>query len=45
MLLAIIGDVLGYGYYRPHIQLFDPAWREDDTVGSKGKQPMAVIKR
>ncbi len=35
----------GYGYYRPHIQMFDPAWREDDTVGSRGKHPMAVIKR
>lgn len=35
----------GYGYYRPHIQMFDPAWREDDTVGSLGKHPMAVMKR
>ncbi|DBA83524.1 TPA: hypothetical protein ACH3X2_006448 [Trebouxia sp. C0005] len=35
----------GYGYYRPHIQMFDPAWRKDDTSGSRGKHPMAVIKR
>lgn len=25
--------------------MFDPAWREDDIVGSRGKHPMAVIKR
>ena len=38
-------EFTGYGYFRPHIQMFDPAWREDDTLGSKGKQPMAIIKR
>ncbi len=25
--------------------MFDPAWREDDTVGSRGKHPMAIINR
>ncbi|KAL3161801.1 hypothetical protein ABBQ38_008893 [Trebouxia sp. C0009 RCD-2024] len=43
--LGIMPTDPGYGYYRPHIQMFDPAWREDDTVGSLGKQPVAVMKR
>ena len=42
----------GYGYFRPHIQSFDPGWKgaqvkgiEDEDTRDMGNDPLGVIER
>ena len=44
--------VCSYGYFRPHIRLFDPGWHglqvkgeEDENTGDNGNDPMSVLAR
>ena len=41
-----------YGYFRPHIRLFDPGWHglqvkgeEDENTGDNGNDPLSVLAR
>ena len=45
-------DAAGYGYFRAHIQSFDPGWKgaqikgiEDEDTRDMGNDPIGVIKR
>lgn len=42
----------GYGYFRPHVRLFDPGWHglqvkgeEDENTGDNGNDPLGVLTR
>lgn len=37
----------GYGYFREHIRLFDPGWREfrEGETLDRGNDPIGFIKR
>ncbi|KAK9837693.1 hypothetical protein WJX74_003187 [Apatococcus lobatus] len=52
VLLGILPTDPGYGYFRPHIQSFDPGWKgaqvkgiEDEDTRDMGNDPMGVIDR
>ena len=41
-----------YGYFRPHVRLFDPGWHglqvkgeEDENTGDNGNDPLGVLAR
>ena len=44
--------VCRYGYFRPHVRLFDPGWHglqvkgeEDENTGDNGNDPLGVLAR
>ena len=52
LLTLSCGCAAGYGYFRPHIRLFDPGWRgpqvrgpEDENTADFGNDPIGVIER
>lgn len=52
--LCLLSSILGYGYYRPNVTLFDPGWRGEQTKGPEdsewgvvdlGNDPIGVADR
>ena len=44
--------LIRYGYFRPHVRLFDPGWHglqvkgeEDENTGDNGNDPLGVLTR
>lgn len=52
VVMGILPTDPGYGYFRPHIRLFDPGWHglqvkgaEDENTGDNGNDPLGVLSR